>query len=386
MISPGAIAAQAASVTEAATFVAPGDIRHLSVGGQTLLFSQSRQQIFSLNETADFIWRRLAAGQVVEDVARALEAVGAPRDQALEFVISSARTWLQGGQLLSRQALAALESPPRAVRAVAIDELNLELRFHGDADPAECDPVFGQFYQGAPTDPARRLDLVRHGDLVTLFLDGQPCGASGPAGLTPLIKAQLTQLYVDAVQDGFLAHGAYLVRGERFLFLSGQPGAGKTTLTAALTGSGWAYGGDDIVRIQPDGRALGAPFSAAVKSGAWGLAQRFAPEIEHLPTVLRGDGQLVRYWRPARLAERKLRSFGAVVLLDRQAGARAQLTAVDPVLALSTILESAYASKGRLDADALQALARGLESAGCYRFTYSDLDEAVAAIGQLSDV
>jgi hypothetical protein len=204
--------------------------------------------------------------------------------------------------------------------------------------------------------------------------------------LVPQLKGLLTELYAASVDGGFLAHGGFLTRGETALFLSGAPGAGKTTLTTALAASGWAYGGDDIVRIEADGRACGAPFAAAVKSGAWSLTEPYAPEIAGLPTDRRGDGQLVRYWLPPTLAERSPRPIGAVILLARQAGERAVLRPIEPLVALTAILGSAYAERWSLDGQALEALAATLEAARCRRLVYSDIAEAVAAIETLVDV
>ncbi|MFC3068956.1 P-loop NTPase family protein [Phenylobacterium soli] len=319
-------------------------------------------------------------------MARDLLAVGAGRAEAAAYVADAARAWMAAGCLAPREVL-EVQPAPHAVRRVRLDELTLDLRFSGEASPATFDPVFGQLYEagerGAGDSAAGRLDLVGQDGLVFLLKDGEPLAAAPPPDASALLKAELTEAYVESVETGFLAHGALLVRGEATLIVSGAPGAGKTTLTLALASSGWTYGGDDIVRIDPDARVRGAPFAAAVKSGAWALAARFAPDLLGLPIALRADGQQVRYWRPARLADRAPRAPTAVVLLARQAGAAASLEAIAPLEALHALVESAYAAHWRLDGDALAALAGRLETATCARLVYEDLDAAVALIESL---
>lgn len=54
----------------------------------------------------------------------------------------------------------------------------------------------------------------------------------------------------------FNVHAAGLCREGKTVLLAGRSGAGKSTLTLALTQGGWAYMGDDMLFLQPDGRTL----------------------------------------------------------------------------------------------------------------------------------
>jgi len=369
----------ASSELDVGSFVAPPDVHRLEVGGRCLLFSGGRQQLFELNPSADLIWRSLAAGQPPGEVEALLVEYGLPAEQAREFVALGSRQWMQAGHLIPTAVLEDLAAAPTASRTFRLDEMALELAFHGAASPDAADEVFGHLRAPAPA-PLERLSVVAHDDLFFLFLDGAPKGAVAAHELTPQIKAILTDRYAQAVRGAFLAHGALLRRNGRSLFLSGQPGAGKTTLTLALSASGFAYGGDDIIRIDPDGQASAAPFAAAVKTGAWPLVERFNPAVASLPTCLRADGQQVRYLLPANRADRAPRPLDAVLLLDRRAGETARLEPVHAVEALHIILESAYSAEGALSPATLKALASTLESAETHRFVYSDLAEAVACI------
>lgn len=377
----GAAAATEPPIGEPTAYVAP-DAQRICVGGRPLLFSRSRQQLFQLNDTADRIWQGLAAGGSEAVVAADLAAAGLEPDAARAYVAEAARTWMLAGLIVPDSVAAAPLGAAGSRRVLRLDEMAVELALHG-LEPGPLDAAFGHL-QGPATTPLRRVDAVGHGDLAFLFLDGRLLTTTELGGLAAQVKAALTELYVEGVEGAFLAHGALLAREGFSLFLSGRPGAGKTTLTLALAAAGWAYASDDIVRIGPDGLATGAPFAAAVKTGAWALLQDRWPQVGALPTWRRADGQDVRYLLPGKLAARTPRPLDAVLLLDRRERAAAELQPVEPVEALSEILESAYSARWRLDAPALSALAARLEAARCRRLVYSDLDDAVSLIGSLA--
>jgi len=120
------------------------------------------------------------------------------------------------------------------------------------------------------------------------------------------------------------------------------------------------------------------PFAPAVKTGSWPLAARWAPMLAAEPAHLRTDDQWTRYLPMAgQSAPMRLRG---VLLLQRSEGAAARLEPIDPVEALTTILDSAYASSHRIDGDALTALANRVSNAVCARLHYSDLDAAVGLV------
>ena len=67
----------------------------------------------------------------------------------------------------------------------------------------------------------------------------------------------------------FNVHAAGLCRKGKTVLLAGRSGAGKSTLTLALTQAGWAYMGDDMLFLQPDGRTLlGFPQGISYTRGA----------------------------------------------------------------------------------------------------------------------
>lgn len=362
--------------------VAPTTIHHLSIGGRAILFCEARQVLYGLNSTADRIWRSLSEDGRPVDARRRLTDLGLADNDARAFVEDATLSWLHGGQLAPQEAVACLRQRASATRTLRIDELSVRIKFFG-VEPDEVDNVFGQFVLGEGA-ASLTLSVVSCGDRLFLFEGERPLGSCSRKEWVPRLKAVLTEHYAANVRGAFLMHAAFLVRGGKGLLLSGAPGAGKTTLCVVLARSGYEYQGDDIVRLEPNGKATGTPFAACVKEAAWPLVEPYAPEIADLPNYHRSDGKVVRYW-PAPPVQRRQQSIDLVLLLSRQQGATPALEPVEPLDAFSTLLASAFSAKGSISAPALKTFGSAIEGAASFRFVYSDLAEAIGAIRDLTD-
>lgn len=362
------------------SYVPTPGVRVLRLDGRCLLYSQDHQQLLELNETAERIWRALVVFGSVSMAALDVAALGLSVRQAMELVRETARQWTLGGFLAPRALEALLESDCSA-RSLALDELVVDFLLHG-VDGQELDVVFGHLY--ARRDGARRrLAIIEHAGQLLFYVERRLVHAGESGGLIAHVKAILTDLYVEAVENGFLTHGALLLKGDSTLLLSAEPGAGKTTLALALAAAGWDYGGDDMVRISPEGAARGVPFAAAVKSGGVPLLRGMWPRLEQLPEWRRADGQRARYLLPPK-RDLAARPLNVVVTLARRPGAQAQMTRISQVDALRAIVDSACARRWSMTGEALCCLAGTLNRAVCARLEYSDLEPAVQAIVEVA--
>jgi hypothetical protein len=259
-----------------------------------------------------------------------------------------------------------------------------KIRFFGDAEPAKARSMFGHLQDSGEGVDAASYDVIGEDGEDYVFCSAGPVGLRARNATMPMLKALLTEAYCSSLPDGFITHGALISRAGKRVLLTGAPGAGKTTLTLALCANGFAYGGDDIVRITDEGDAEGVPFAAAVKSGAWTLIGNYVPAISTLTTHERPDGQLARYVAPSNRDLEGPRPIDVVLLLSRERGATARIDPVTPLDAMCGILESGYSERKHLTVHVADALARRLSNARCGRLVYEDLGQAVDLVADLT--
>jgi hypothetical protein len=228
--------------------------------------------------------------------------------------------------------------------------------------------------------PEVLLDLVRDGEHIDLFRDGDLLCSCSRQEIATALKAQILDEVLERGTYTLALHAAALAGSGRMLLLSGHPGAGKTTLALALVQAGFGFAGDDLALLDAQGAVTGVPLSPAVKAGAWKLVAPFRPDLRDSPIFRRPDGMRVRYPPPQGLVPARPHPVGWLVLLDRRTGAAAALTRADPRDAVRWMLKESYTRDRRLAAAGFTAMARCLDKADCYRLTYSDLEDAVGLL------
>lgn len=360
-------------------FVPSTHVRAVQAGAQAVLFCERSQRLSTLNESAAWLWRAFASGlSFGAAVARFCPANAAEQD-ARALVGALLHDWQALGYLTPVEVVDQCARTPFDIVRLGVGEAIVELRFHGDADASGPAAAFAPFrtHPGAPTLTAT---LVGRGAVDYVFVDDAPLGAVARREVVPRLKALLSEHFCRTLTDGFVAHGALACLEGRSLFLQGDPGAGKSTLTLALLNQGFAYGGDDIVRINADGRALGIPFPCAAKSSGWDVVRPHVPGFDDLPVYARADGALLRYVTATLLDDRGPQPIDLYIALERKEGHKARLDDLSHLEALSALLESGYSPRGAVSADTLDHLAQRLSAVRCARLRYNDLHDAVALL------
>ncbi len=183
-----------------------------------------------------------------------------------------------------------------------------------------------------------------------------------------------------------LLHAAVIARGDAVAVLPGDPGAGKSTLVAALVHRGWRLFSDELALISPaDGMVWPVPRPVSLKNESIDVIRRFVPEAvlgRPCPDTSKGT---VAHMRPPAGQMARWREGGQVrwfILPRWQAGAEARLEPLARSRAMLKAVEHSF-NFHRMGKTGFETLVRVVGAADCHRFTYSDLDAAVAVFDAL---
>ena len=347
------------------------------IGDQPMIVSQSRHALFELNQIAGYIGCRLEDGISLPQLAREVAERGISHPAAmLQKVLAD---WSQSG--LVHAAACPPACPPVLVQGVSIGARVFALRYHDEALARQVAPLFAHLHtDGAAEKAWATYDIWRDNDLCLFSRDGSPAALLQFNQAATLVKAQIVQDIIDDPRWTLAMHAGCVSRHGKALLLSGQPGAGKTTLISWLIGSGFAYHGDDISMLAPDGRVLGLPFLPTIKSGAWPMmAARYPGQLQPL-IHWRPDGRRVRYLDLPPSAGEPL-PVGWIVKLRRTKGAPAKLIPQHAAALIKHLLSEAASSSGEADRTAIDILIRTVGAARTCVLEYDDLDEAAALLG-----
>lgn len=199
-------------------------------------------------------------------------------------------------------------------------------------------------------------------------------------GLNYAIAAQAHQYLV--------VHAAAIERQGRVAILPGAPGAGKSTLAAALVQGGWRLLSDELALIRPSDAQvvpLGRPIN--LKNGSIALMRTYAPEAvfsAETHDTAKGTVALMRAPAESIARSREAAPIGWIIFPRWQQDAEARLAPWSKAAGLMEIAHNAmnYSLHG---AAGFNLLADIFARSGCYRFTYGRLDDAIAVFAELAD-
>ena len=183
-----------------------------------------------------------------------------------------------------------------------------------------------------------------------------------------------------------LLHAAVLERRGCCVILPGEPGAGKSTLTAALMLSGWRLLSDELTVVDRDDariEPLARPVS--LKNQSIDVIRAFDPEAVFGETAHDTHKGTVSHLKPsfASVAGVLHKGKPAHVVFPRwQNGAETQLSVRPKADAFMHLAKHAfnYSLLGRLGFDLCANL---VDCSDCWDFTYSRLDEALRSFDEL---
>jgi Coenzyme PQQ synthesis protein D (PqqD) len=352
--------------------------RFFFLGHQKILFSESKQEMYELNDLAAFIWCQLEEQRTLNEICSDLIAGGIGGSSARKYLHETIRGWLRNG-ILRLEYSADCFGAPEFSLAIRIAEFGVRIQTQTERVAVQISEVFGQLSNETESSDCV-LSVIEVDAMAYVFRDGSSILCCPGSELIPQLKAYVTERIVNRRSADVAFHAATLVRHGKALLISGPPGAGKSTLTARLLEEDFEYAGDDVTLIQPDGEARGVPFPITLKSGSWESTSRFRPELDHLTTHDRPDSLKVRFLKPRKIALRKVSPVGWIIFIRRTLRGSADLAPLSKSETMQKLIESCYSPQGKLTLKSCNALRRMITRADSFDLTYSDLESAKDAI------
>lgn len=226
------------------------------------------------------------------------------------------------------------------------------------------------------------------GQQVQFYVDGTAPFLPLPAGNAyAFLEWGMNWCVAGRAHHALLLHAAVLERGGRAVVLPGEPGAGKSTLAAALMLGGWRLLSDEMAIVDLAGdRIHGMARPVNLKNASIDLVRRRWPDAVFGEVFADTHKGTVSHLRPPagtmpRAAEPA--APGHIVFPRWSAGAA---TSLQPLARGDAFMRAAgcafnYSLLGRAGFLALGAL---VSASDCWAFEYAELDQALAAFEGLA--
>jgi hypothetical protein len=223
---------------------------------------------------------------------------------------------------------------------------------------------------------------------VNFYFDGQlPFKPLPYDQAYPMLEWGLNWCVSTHAHQYLIIHAAVVEKNGGAAILPAPPGSGKSTLTAGLVLSGWRLLSDELTLID---RATGLihplPRPVSLKNESIPTIQAFSPQaFINRPSYDTAKGT-VAHMRPPK--ESVLRQHEAarpawVIFPKWQQGVTTELTPRSHAQTFMFLAENAF-NYSQLGEDGFRVGTRLIDQVDCYDFSYSRLDEAVAAFDRLA--
>lgn len=217
----------------------------------------------------------------------------------------------------------------------------------------------------------------------------------GRAAFDPFLRAQALPMFEWTMNwcvftrpnQYLLLHSAVVERHGSGLLLSGEPGAGKSTLAAALTFGGWRLLSDEVGMIPPGRRELlPLPRPVGLKNQSIEIVRTAYPEAILGPSTVETRKGTVAHLRPttesvARAAESATPKW--IVFPKFVAGVTPEVRPVSRADALLRLAEQSF-NYSVLGLTGFNALADVVDGCSCFDIRFGTLDDALACVGYVT--
>lgn len=286
-----------------------------------------------------------------------------------------------------------------AGRGIALDFGAARARIRSDAP--ELAPLLHTVYRGYTLeDPARGCDVAvrlrRPRGLrrwvrpqVELLIDGVREMEPFPGDTSlPLLEWGMNYALATRLTCYLLLHAGVVERGGRAVLLPALPGAGKSTLTAALALGGFRLLSDEFGVVRPDdARLLPLLRPVALKNESIDVIAHLAPGAVIGPRFPKTHKGTVAHLAPLpeHVDARQVPATCRLVLFPRfDPSVAVEIEPLPRARAFARLAVNSF-NYEFLGPDAFEALGALVAASDCYEMRYGDVRRAVAAIAQLLD-
>ncbi len=259
------------------------------------------------------------------------------------------------------------------------------IALHYAAHPVEDERGFADFHIRLA--PPKNLRRWLHPQVLFEVDNESPFAPLAAHQAFPMLEWGLNWCVANMYHKYLTIHAAVVEKSGRALILPAPPGSGKSTLCAGLVNRGWRLLSDELTLIDTATQdIIPLPRPVSLKNNSVQVIQNFEPSTRFNPEVHDTiKGTVAHMKPPVQSVQRSAESArpGWMVLPRYMADAETTLTDLPKAQALMHLADNAfnYTLHG---STGFHALARLIESSGCYTFTYSRLDEAVAVFDRLA--
>ena len=363
------------------------------LGQSICLFRPDNHALCLLNDTAAQIWQARNSGRHDDDIARHLHArYGVGITKAREDVDALVDEWGICGLLdatvppqthrtqvkLARPATQS--SNPVLDATFGVDDIShLRIKCH--------EPILASLL-AAVLQPMHNPSAAHQCIEIGENNDGYWFVQNGILVATALQRPQVrrlvlrqgllhrhTETYISAI-----LHASCVNLNGKAVVIAGASGAGKTTLTAALTQAGATYLADDLVPLNENGLLAGDfPVALAVKAGSWPSVTELYPELDKA-NVLTTRRLQVRYLALGdTMTTPRFMPVATLIFPKFSSGVPFKATKLSPEAAFIALLDSGSAPEGM--PYSVKSIANLANTIPAWQINYGNLDEAVNWIG-----
>lgn len=223
---------------------------------------------------------------------------------------------------------------------------------------------------------------------VNFALDGMPPFKPLPYNQAfPMLEWGLNWCVSTHAHQYLIIHAGVVEKNGLAAILPAPPGSGKSTLTAALTLSGWRLLSDELTLIdRKTGLIHPLPRPVSLKNQSIDIIRAFSPDAfinRESRDTLKGTVAHMRPLRDSVLRQHEAARPGWVIFPQWRDGAATSLTSRSRAQTFMFLAQNAF-NYSHLGADGFRVGAALIDQVGCYDFQYSRLEEAIALFDRLA--